>query len=224
MSRLLLPDRAPFIAPGRRNRRVHWNRALTKAMESLGKYEREDWGRANWLPPSLRGFYPKFSHYPCGDCCGDSPDPCEDVDDCYGGTSPTESEVDVPAFANNGHASCTNCAAIEGTYVLTPFGSGVFRYLDSPASVVCGSVSSLLIFISFTCADEGCQIDGNVQINWFGGADLQYSYYNILPGGSPTNYYNYASLPWSLPYLGEFAPGSDSICTTSDPMIVQSFS
>lgn len=223
---LTLPQyaRAPFVAPGRRNRKVHWNRALTKAIESLGSYEREDWRQSLWLPKALRGFYPKWfaSKNKAGCGCCDSIDPCTTVDECFGGTSPTEAEVDLPAFANTGHPDCTNCAAIEGTWILPYSSPGVFSYLDSPSSVVCGPTSSLTITLSLTCVDNQCQVQGFVIVNWGGGVDLQWSYYNST-GGTPVAYFSYASLPWSLTYEGEFFPGFDSICSTSGPMIVQGF-
>ena len=86
---LILPHehRAPFIAPGRRNRKVHWNRSLSKAIAALGKSEREDWRRALWLPESLRAFYPKWNNQfsPSGDACGccSTGDPCALVSDDF---------------------------------------------------------------------------------------------------------------------------------------------
>lgn len=106
--------RAPFIAPGRRNRKVHWNRPLHRAVNSLGKFEKEDWRRALWLPESLRQFYPRWNNQfspgggsGCGCCDGSGilcPNCTSDTTDTY--------QVDLGTFSND---ECTNCADYDNT-------------------------------------------------------------------------------------------------------------
>jgi hypothetical protein len=101
--------KAPFFAPGRRNQPVHWNRALSKAIASLGKYETEDWRRAMWLPKSLRGFYPKwnnkFSPGAGCTCCGGGAG-C--LNTCVG-EIPAQFQVDIGTVGNG---TCSDCASM----------------------------------------------------------------------------------------------------------------
>lgn len=125
---LILPAnlRAPFIAPGRRNRKVHWNAALSKAIRGLGRYEREDWRRGLVFPSGLfgltRNYLAKKNNPGCG-CCG--ADECEN---CLG-DRPDSYEVTISGYANG---TCTTCAAWDGTYVCDSFtasaGSCVWVY------------------------------------------------------------------------------------------------
>lgn len=112
--------RAPFIAPGRRNRRVHWNRDLSRAMAALGIFERQDFQRGLILPASLRNF-PQFNNQfspgggsGCG-CCGGGGDP-----DCTEFTSvcADEYQIDFTTFGNNG---CPNCDSdfSDTSYIVT---------------------------------------------------------------------------------------------------------
>lgn len=226
--------RAPFIAPGRRNRKVHWNRPLSRAIAMLGKYEQEDLRRAMWLPESLRGFYPKCNNQfspgggsDCGCCVTTTPDPCTGIEDCFGGSLLIEAEVDVPEFAAT-DGDCANCNLVEGTYILTPFASSALSqtlsYLDSPNSAPCGTSSTFSVSLGFSCggtfSDGFCHVSGTVVLNR-AAIEIQYSYFN--EAGSTGTFFNFSSLPWALPYLGEFAPGTDVNCTPNgDPMIVQS--
>lgn len=123
---LLLPreHRAPFIAPGRRNRKVHWNRPLHRAINSLGKFEKEDWRRSLWLPESLRQFYPRWNNQfspgggsGCG-CCGDEETPTVETTCtacCASGVFPQFLTVNISVSGTDG--VCTNCASIPTEYV-----------------------------------------------------------------------------------------------------------
>jgi len=226
MPSLVLPDyaRAPLFIPGRRNRKVRWNRALSKAIESLGTFEREDWRRAKWLPKSLRGFYPKWfaSKNKAGCTCCSESDPCVDCEDCLGGGTYSDCEVDVPAFTDN---HCTDCELIEGTYILNPvLDQCSWDYQDSDSGI-CGAFTVLAISVIFACEDGKCRVSGQVLTNR-SALVLQSSWYNIGPiAGGPVNYYTFSSLPWSLPYVEDTQVGSGtSNCTAGpDPMIVQGF-
>jgi hypothetical protein len=234
---LVVPQdfRAPLFVPGRRNRRVHWNRPLSRAIAMLGRFEREDYYRGSIRPWSLRQFFPAWNNQfspgggsGCG-CCDGGPDPCTGIEDCFGGTLPSEAEVDLSPFSNTGHSDCIYCADLEATWILPlTFSSAtgaIFDYTENPTAFVCDpATNSLIIELITNCVTDACEAYGKVQINFAGGFDLQASYYNRAGiGGGPVNFYNYSSLPWSLPYMGEYFPGFDSICSTSAPFIVQGF-
>lgn len=213
--------RAPFVAPGRRNRRVFWNRPLSRVIASLGKFEQEDWRRAQWFPKSLRQFYPKWMNKftPGGSCvCCGGFDPCTDCEDCLTGGPYPDCEVDVPAFTDD---DCADCELIEGTYILSPFGSQCSWFYQDSDSGVCGPLSVLSIFVTFSCGPEDkCRVDSGVLI----GSD-QREWFNQFPGDDPVNYFRFADLPWTMPYVGkDLLLNADHCIPSGDPMIIQGFS
>lgn len=205
--------RAPFIAPGRRNRKVHWNRPLSRAIASLGKFEREDWRRALWLPESLRGFYPKWNNQfspgggsGCG-CCGGYTGDCVTVDQCLPDGLATTAEITLPFFA----ASPSYCADLEGTYIMTMIDFFGYRprYVSEDWF---GAGIDLRIEIVF-----GCNVDGQCfpQINVIA--------FGLL--GNPFVQFEgvaYTGFPWELPYDATFPVFP---CTSpTDPAYINSIS
>lgn len=148
MTLILPPEhRAPFIAPGRRNRKVYWNRPLTKAMEQLGEHEREDFRRGVWLPKSLRMFYPKWNNRfspgrSCDDCaCGE--DPCNGCS-----TAPEEIEATLASIANDFCPDCTTF--LNDTFILArdhDTSSCIWRYSDAGAVCFFGGGIDFQLFI-----------------------------------------------------------------------------
>jgi len=150
--------RAPFIAPGRRNRKVHWNRPLSRAIASLGKFEQEDWRRALWLPESLRGFYPKWNNQfspgggsDCG-CCGSSGVFCASC------TTPVTDTYQID-FGNFTDHRCTNCNEdYSGQSYIVSFVSGgpsdpcIFRYTEG--SGACSDLTVQMIMNGGGAADQ----------------------------------------------------------------------
>lgn len=111
--------RAPFIAPGRRNRKVVWDRSLSRIVASLGRFEREDWRGGLFLPRPFRE-WPQFNNQfspgggsGCG-CCGETLicGPCSQ--------SPDEFEAVVGTITNG---TCTDCVtAFSGQTYILPLG------------------------------------------------------------------------------------------------------
>lgn len=200
--------RAPFIAPGRRNRKVHWNRALAKAIERLGNFEREDWRRALWLPNSLRSFYPKWAkknNPGCG-CCEVGPTPCDLVADCFPGGFPDEVELTLPALSG----SCEDCESLAGTYIIELGGADGLGYGAYLGSGFCGFNSEPtfrpLIGVIFFC-------DGNC----FAQAFFELAASNLIQWGN-----GYFPKPVTIPYFnrsGTFAVSCDGPDPT-DPAIL----
>jgi len=235
---LALPQyaRAPFIAPGRRNRKVHWNRALAKAIQSLGNYEREDWRQSLWLPKALLGFYPKWfaSKNKAGCGCCDTPDnTCVDELDCLdsgwsGGSLPTEAEIEMPTMtdlncAGAGHDG--SCADFSGTYILNQVGLSALYLYSATYSIdptICGSsIDSINITLEFICGGT-CSHEGRFWIESFQ-APNGYSHDALY---QPAGIVKGTALPWSFDLVSDGLRASYTaghVCNLSGDFIVTGF-
>lgn len=107
---LILPAdfRAPFFAPGRRNRRVLWDRPLSRAIASLGTFERQDWRHGLHFPKGLFGLtQANFAkkHTPG---CGSGANCCAGLCHICSGSTPDDMQVDLGTIADG---TCTGCVA-----------------------------------------------------------------------------------------------------------------
>jgi hypothetical protein len=236
---LILPDyaRAPLIVPGRRDRKVYWNRALSKAIDSLGTFEREDWRSAKWLPKSLRGFYPKWfaSKNKAGcTCCGEEdPNYCFEVLECFdadwaGGSVPTDAEVELPAMTdlNCGAAGTGSCADFSGTYILNNIGAALYQYqtVTSPGAGFCSSsLEGVTVELQLQCLSNACDYEGRFELYSFQAPSGQYSHDAVFqPSTSPKG----TSLPWTFPLVSDglvsgYTDGH--VCNLSGDMLVTAF-
>ena len=174
---LIVPSdfRAPLFVPGRRDRRVRWNRPLSRAIAMLGRFEREDYYRGSIRPWSLRQFFPAWNNQfspgggsDCG-CCDGGDIPCSDVVDCFGGSFPSELFVTIPNAYGSGTLGCSggtaDCADIAGTYSV-PFSSSaptsVGYETTSPHYFICSSgLGDIVLHIQLLvrCSSDICVIE-----------------------------------------------------------------
>jgi hypothetical protein len=171
---LIVPKdfRAPLFVPGRRNRRVHWNRTLSRAMASLGSFEREDYYRGTLRPWSLRQFFPAWNNQfspgggsGCGCCEGDTPTCVDGIENCFGGSFPPEVFVTIPN-AFTGSLGCTgdvaDCADIGGTYSAAFFsGSGTNATFRSNYIICASGLGdiNLDVQVGFLCSGDTCLLN-----------------------------------------------------------------
>lgn len=108
--------KAPFVAPGRRNRKVLWDRPFHRVMASLGRYEMEDWRRGMWLPKAVRLFHPRFNNqFSPGRECGGTNCGCDSAGtyvcgNCVGLSGPASFEIDISGVTLKGGETCDGCS------------------------------------------------------------------------------------------------------------------
>ena len=225
---LILPAdfRAPLIIPGRRHRKVHWNRERSRAIAALGKYEREDWHRGLTWPQGLFGLAEKYfakKNNPGCTCCDTAPDNSCGVEfDCYGedawagGDVPDEAEV---AFSFTDTGNCASCDTTwTGTFILDRItGLATFSYreefMDAPRYCT-AFTDTLTLRLWILCTTDLCSYE--IQWSYIDGGGVQHEFFE------PTATVKGTPLPWTFEHVGNTGT-TKTFCTVDGPALVTGF-
>jgi hypothetical protein len=207
--------KAPFVAPGRRNRKVLWDRPFHRVMASLGRYEMEDWRRGMWLPKAVRLFHPRFNNQfsPGRECggtnCGCNPAGTYVCGNCVGLEGPASFELDISGVTLKGGETCSGCSNANTVAICDYFMT--FTCGFGPGEQCIYQHHSILTDRGVTFMDYDCSVTSGSPVTLSSGewAAIASVSNVVFPGPPPCDldsdafYKIYTSLPDCVSISGE---------------------